>query len=137
MRKHCKRVKRPAHLPTLVALQVNPEVGLTERLAAESFSAGFAGERQFDVLADCRDLLMLSAAERNQWDALDVCDLTAEALEAIKARYARTGKFGASGEELKALRLLVDFSEDYWKRTSGTHFVAANRALDIARGVTT
>lgn len=135
MRKQCKRVKRPAHLPTLVALQVNPEVGLTERLAAQAFASGFAGERQFDVLADCRDLLMLSAAERKQQDALDVCDITAEALEAIKARHAKTGKFGATGEEQKALRLLVNFSEDYWKRTSGTHFVDANRALDKARGL--
>lgn len=135
MRKHCKRVKRPAHLPTLIALQMNPEVGITERMAAEAFSAGFAGVRQFDILADVRDLLMLSAAERQQQDALDVCDITAEALESIKARHAKTGKFGATGEELKALRLLVDFSEDYWKRTSGTHFVEANRALDRARGL--
>lgn len=135
MRKHCKRVKRPAHLPTLVALRFNPEVGVTERMAAQAFFDGTAGTGQFDVLADCRDLLMLSAAERNQRDALDVCDITAEALEAIKDRYAESGRFEATEEEQKALWLLVDFSEDYWKRTSGTHFVAANRALDMARGV--
>lgn len=135
MRKGNRRAKRPARMPTLIAYHLNPEVSITERLAADSFSGGWATTAHFDVLADCRDLLMLSAAERDQQDALHICDVGREALESIKARHLATGRMGASGEELKALRALVDFSEDYWKRTSGDHFVKANAQLDRARGI--
>lgn len=118
----------------MVAMHLAPEVGLEERLAADSFVGGWASERQFNVLADCRDLLAMAAMERKDRDTLAVTDLAYIALLNIKDRYAQKKRMGATGEEVKALRVLVDTSEDFWNRQSGELFRLANVALDKARG---
>lgn len=130
-----KRTPRPARCPTLVALHLAPEVGVTERLAAESFTGGWASERQFNVLADCRDLLALAALDKQDRQALVITDLAGMALFNIKDRYLAKQRFGATGDEINALRALVDYSEDFWKRQSGELFRLANIALDKARGI--
>lgn len=129
-----KRKPRPLRCPTMVAMMLAPEVELTERMALQSFLSSWADEGQFNVLADCRDLLALAAAEKQDQGALAVCEAGYIALMNIKDRYLGKARMGATGEELKALRALVDVSEDFWKRTSGELFRTANVALDKARG---
>lgn len=129
-----KRKPRPVRCPTMVAMMLAPEVELTERMALQAFIGAWAGERQFDVLADVRDLLALAAGEKNDAATLHLCDLAFEALTSIKHRYLKLNKMGATGEELKALRVLVDVSEDFWRRQGGTLYHDANMALDKARG---
>ncbi|MDT3735529.1 MAG: hypothetical protein ROZ00_04840 [Denitratisoma sp.] len=129
-----KRRPRPARCPTLVAMHLAPEVGLTERLAIEGLAGGWAKPYQFDVLADCRDLLALAANHKGDQATLAVCDLASIALENIRDRFKARGRLGATGDELRALRAMADVSEDFWKRQSGELFRAANEALDKERG---
>jgi hypothetical protein len=129
-----KRIPRPARCPTLVALQISPEVEITERMAYQAFVDGWADKHKFNVLADCRDLLTLAASSRDDKPVMAVCDVAGIALDNIKDRYLQLNKFGATGEELKALRALLDVSSDWWKRQSGNLFAEANYALDRARG---
>ena len=129
-----KRIPRPARCPTMVAMALAPEVGITERLSVNAIVQGWATTYHFDVLADCRDLLSLASDLKRDQSVIDVCDTAWIALMNIKDRYIAKGKLGASGEELKALVMLVDFSEDFWKRQSGEVFRLANVALDKARG---
>lgn len=128
-----KRRPRPARCPTLVAMHLAPEVGLTERLAIEGLAGGWAKPRQFDVLADCRDLLTVAANHKGDQATLAVCDLAGIALENIRDRYQAHNRLGATGDELRALRTMADVSEDFWKRQSGELFRAANAELDRMR----
>jgi len=130
-----KRIPRPARCPTMVALHLAPEVGIAERMAVNAIAEGWAEVRHFDILADCRDLLTLAAAERSDSDTQAVCELAMIALLNIKDRYIERKRLGASGDELQALRLLVDVSEDFWRRQSGELFRLANVALDKARKI--
>lgn len=133
MRKKCKRVIRRGAAPTMVALYLNPEVSLQERQCIEALRGGWATTDHFNVLADCRDMLSLAAAERRDDEVQAVCDLGFVALENMKERYAEKNRIGATGDELQALTLMVDVSEDFWKRQTGTLFVDADKALMKAR----
>lgn len=133
MRKQCKRVARRCSAPTIVAYLLNPEVSTQERMAVVAIAGGFATVCHFDVLADCRDLLTLAAGEKNDEQTLIICELGLVALENIKARYLEINRIGASGDELQALQVLVDVSEDFWKRQSGSLFIDAEAALSKAR----
>ena len=129
-----KRIPRPARCPTMVAMSLAPEVETTELMAVLLFRNGVAEKGQFNILADCRDLLMLASAERNDAGVMAVCELAGVALLNIKDRFLEKHRMGATGEELKALQALVDVSRDFWMRQSGELFRAANLALDKARG---
>lgn len=129
-----KRVPRPARCPTMVAMHLAPEVGITERLAVEAIASGKAVAYHFNVLADCYDLMVLAANHKNDAQTLMVCDLASMALLNIKDRFRARGRIGASGDELQALHVLVDVSEDFWKRQSGELFRMANAELDRLRG---
>lgn len=133
MRKSCKRVVRRQVAPTIVALHLNPEVALQERMAVEAMRGGWADTPHFNVLADCRDMLTLAAAEKNDTQTLVVCELGLVALENMKARYQAKKRIGATGDELQALQALVDVSEDFWKRQGGGLFIDAEAALSRAR----
>ncbi len=129
-----KRIPRPARCPTMVVLTIAPEVETTELMAVLLFRNGAADKGQFNILADCRDLLMLAANEKHDAGVMAVCELAGVALLNIKDRYLEKERMGATGEELKALQALVDISRDFWMRQSGEMFRAANLALDKARG---
>lgn len=133
MRKHCKRSHRRAAAPTLVAYYLNPEVSTQERMSVEAIRAGWAKTAHFDVLADCRDMLSLAAAEKKDGQTQAICDLGLIALQNIKERYLAKNRIGATGDELQALYALVDVSEDFWKRQPGSLFIDAEAALSKAR----
>lgn len=133
MRKRCKRTVRRIVAPTMVAMHLNPEVSLQERGAVLALRGGWAEGSHYNVLADCRDMLMLAASEKHDKDTIAVCDLAGVALLNIKDRYNAKKRFGATGDELRALELLCDTSEDWWKRQSGGLFVDAEAALSRAR----
>jgi hypothetical protein len=132
-RKTCKRIKHRLVAPTIVALHLNPQVCLQERMSVEALRGGWATTDHFNVLADCRDMLVLAANERNDKSAVTACDLAGIALMNMKDRYLEKKRMGATGDELQALDLLVTTSEDFWKRQSGGLFVDAEAALQRAR----
>ena len=133
MRKRSKRTVRRVVAPTIVAYHLNPEVTLQERSAVLALRGGWAEGSHYNVLADCRDMLMLAASEKHDMSVIAVCDLAGVALLNIKDRYQDKRRFGATGDELRALELLCDVSEDFWKRKSGGLFIDAEAALHRAR----
>jgi hypothetical protein len=132
-RKRCKRVIRRLVAPTVVAMHLNPEVSLQERGAVLALRGGWSTTDHFNVLADCRDMLILAASEKGDRSALAACNLAGVALMNMKDRHAKIGKIGATGDELAALDLLCEVSEEFWKRQSGGLFVDAEAALHRAR----
>lgn len=133
MRKRSKRTVRRIVAPTIIAYSLNPEVTIQERAAVLALRGGWAEGSHYNVLADCRDMLMLAASEKHDKAVIGVCDLAGVALLNIKDRYTEKKRFGATGDELRALELLCDVSEDFWKRKSGGLFIDAEAALHRAR----
>lgn len=133
MRKRSKRTVRRIVAPTIIAYSLNPEVTIQERAAVLALRGGWAEGCHYNVLADCRDMLMLAASEKHDKAVIGVCDLAGVALLNIKDRYNEKKRFGATGDELRALELLCDVSEDWWKRQSGGLFIDAEAALSRAR----
>jgi hypothetical protein len=117
----------------MVAMALNPEVSLQERSAVLALRGGWATTDHFNVLADCRDMLLLAAGEKNDKSALAACSLAGIALMNIKDRHTEKHKIGATGDEIMALELLCDISEDFWKRQGGGLFIDAEAALSRAR----
>lgn len=133
MRKRCNRVKRPACAPTLVALHNTPESGIIERTSLDSLSGGWATPTHFNCLLDCADMLVLVATDRKDEGVAEIGHFARDTLFSIGQRYRAKGKLGATGEELKVLRVLLDVSDDFWKRQAGSVFVDAYVALDKFR----
>lgn len=117
----------------LESLRVGRSVIAGPRMSVEAIRAGWAKTAHFDVLADCRDMLSLAAAEKDDRQTLAVCELGLIALQNIKDRYLAKNRIGATGAELQALYALVDVSEDFWKRQPGSLFIDAEAALSKAR----
>lgn len=133
MRKRCGRTARRVAAPTVVAYFLNPEVSTQERMAVEGVRAGWATTSQFDVLADCRDMLTLAALKKRDEQTLAVCEVAGVALTNMRVRYQERQRIGATGDELSALVALVDVSEDFWKRQGGRLFIDADAALKKVR----
>lgn len=135
MRKHTHRRRIEPKAPMLVVMATVPELSITERMSVEAFAGGYATTHHFDNLADCRDLLTLAATERHDNQVLHVCELGLVTLLNIKDRYTAKGRMGTAGDELRALRLLADTSEDFWLRQAGGVFERHYRALKRARQI--
>lgn len=132
-RKSCKRTVRRLVAPTCVAMILNPEINIQERMAVQALRGGWATTDHFNLLADCRDMLILAAKERNDKSAVVACEAAGIALMNMKDRYIEKKRMGATGDELAALDLLCDISEEFWKRQGGGLFIDAEAALHRAR----
>lgn len=128
---------RNATIPGLIAQAACPEYETRLRLAVDSIRDGWMEISQYDDLADTIDMLQIGMGSYSQQKpdpstavAIDVCR---EAMMSVRSRYMRTGKFGATGEELKAIQLLADVSLDFWNRRSGALFAFACQQLKHLR----
>lgn len=138
MRKRGAKVRhRNAMIPGLVAQSACPEYETRLRLAVSSLRDGWMDENQFNDLADTIDMLQIGLASYSKQKpdpgaeaAVEVCR---EAMYSIRDRYLSKGKFGATGEEMKAVQLLADVSIDFWNRRSGALFAFACEQLRILR----
>lgn len=120
---------RAARAPMLVVWETNPEVGITERVSVDAFVGGWQTPDHFDCLADCRDILLLAADDKKDESTIAVCRLAGVALFNLKDRVKATGRLVPTGDELQAMRVLVDTSEDFWRRQSGDLYSRAYDAL--------
>ena len=134
MRKRGAKVRHQnAIAPGLVAQSSNPEYETRLRMAVIALRDGWMERRHFNDLADTLDMLQIGIGSYSQQKpdpatrvAIDVCR---EAMSSIRERYFEKGKFGATGEEMKAMQLLVDVSIDFWNRRSGALYAFAFRQL--------
>ena len=134
MRKRCQRTRRHVSPPMLINRGLlNTELETQERMFVEAFAGGWATEEHFDNLADMRDALLIAAAYKKDASTLGVCRLTGVALQNIRDRHRTTGRLGASGDELQALRLFATTYRDFWLRQPVGIYETACAALNVAR----
>ncbi len=129
MKKQCHRTVIEPRAPMMALGTVMRDLSLAERSSVLAFESGWATVDHFNALADMRDMLALAAEERGDKTALVAVDLGLHALLGVKERFAKTNKFGMSGEELKAMRVVADISEAFWLRQSGNTFARHYYAL--------
>lgn len=134
--------KRGAHIrhrakapPGLVVQALDKTYEVRLRSAVESFRSGYTAAAHFNDLADTHDLMKLALAIYGKGDAgaEAALEISGVALWNIRDRYTERGRWGATGEELKALDLLAQTSLDYWNRRSGALFAEAYRQLQKIR----
>lgn len=113
-----KRITRTA--PELIMQMFRGDQHLAERLAIEAMTSGYAGASHIDTLLTALHVLRFGAAIVEDDTATNVGRFAEIALAAIADRYKASGKVGATGEEMKALRMMQDYQEDWWKRQGGT-----------------
>jgi hypothetical protein len=138
MRKRGARIRhRAACAPGLVAQSIDSAYEVRLRMAVEAFRLGFAEAAHFNDLVDTLDLMQIGigtyTGQRTDAGAAAVCELALVALQNIRDRHASRGRFGTTGEELKALELLAETSMDYWNRRSGALFATAYRQITAIR----
>lgn len=134
MRKRGRQIRhRNAMIPGLIAQAACPEYETRLRLAVDSLRDGWMEVSQFDDLADTIDMLRIGLASYSKQKPDPSTEAAVEAgyiaVMNVRQRYLEKGKFGATGEELKAVQLLAEVSLDYWSRRSGALFAFSCQQL--------
>ena len=138
MRKRGRQIRHHnAMIPGLIAQAACPEYETRLRLAVDSLRDGWMQVSQFDDLADTIDMLRIGLASYSKQKPDPSTEAAVEAgyiaVMNVRQRYLEKGKFGATGEELKAVQLLAEVSLDYWNRRSGALFHFACEQLRALR----
>lgn len=138
MRKRGAKIRhRNAMIPGLIAQAACPEYETRLRLAVDSLRDGWMEVSQFDDLADTIDMLRIGLASYSKQKPDPSTEAAVEAgyiaVMNVRQRYLEKSKFGATGEELKAVQLLAEVSLDYWNRRSGALFHFACEQLRALR----
>ncbi len=95
---------------------IETDIELRERMLVQAFTLGFASTAHYDDLADMRNVLTLAAAYKDDDSTLAMCNAMRIVMANIRDRHTRTGKIGASGDELQLLREFVGTYRDFWIR---------------------
>ena len=132
-RKTCKRRIRVAVAPAMATLHCDPRTELIWHTAIEALKGGYATSAHYRQLADCQSMLSLACREKPDASAAAVADTAFIAMSNIFQRNQQTQRWGASGEELNALYIMVDFAQDYWRRQSGLRMNRCINQLKIVR----
>lgn len=117
MRKRSNYRPRPASAPMLVnrGLQ-ETSIELTERMIVEAFVNGIATTWHFDALCDMRNALTLAASRKDDASGKTICEAMRIPMANLRERYAKTGRFGLTGDELQLVRAFCGYYRDFWIR---------------------
>lgn len=105
----------------LVQSFIQPEVETKQYVCVLAFTNGFANQEHFDTLLLTMNLLLVAGqTDKKRKYAVDFAfnDIK-PALQGIKNRVYKSGKFGVNTEELAAIKKLIDFSREFWQRQTG------------------
>lgn len=91
-------------------------IDLSELQIVDAFVAGHATTWHFDALCDMRNVLTLAAAYKDDASGRAICDAMRIPMTNLRERYAKTGRFGLTGDELQLTRTFVDYYRDFWLR---------------------
>lgn len=107
--------------PVLVQRLIQPEVETKQHACILAFSRGFADQSHFDtMLLEMNLLLVAGQTDKKRKYAVDFAFNTIKpALQNIKERVYKTGKFGVNAEELQAIKQLIEFSREFWQKQTG------------------
>lgn len=133
MRKHTRRQHIRPSPPMLVSRGlINDELELRERMVVQAFTGGWANTDTYDEIADMRNVLTLAATYKADASAMALCEVMRTVMANIRERHTRTGRIGASGDELQVLREFVGAYRDFWMRQPTELYIQACNDLRAA-----
>lgn len=105
---------KPRTLPLTIRhnAEGDTDLQLIPRLDLEALREGRADESQWHGLTARLNLGMVLANSHHPQAAIDVMRSSLDAMRAISTRHARTGKWGAAGDELRAIGQGLDVTDD-------------------------
>lgn len=118
MSRKCSRYRpRAVSAPMLVNRGLQETAIDTQELMLEkAFAGGWATTEHFDNLVDMRNVLTLATARKDDASAVAMSEAMRIPLANLRERYAKTGRFGLTGDELQLVRAFIDFYRDFWLR---------------------
>lgn len=116
MTKHYKK-----SVPMLVQKHLKPSLETKQYACVLAFTNGVAEQNHYDtILFESNLLLVAGQTDRKKKYAVDfVQGKVQPALQSMKERVYKTGKFGVNADELMAIKRLIDFSREFWKKQTG------------------
>ena len=116
MTKHYKK-----SVPMLVQKHLKPSIETKQYACVLAFTNGVAQQDHYDTLLFELNLLLVAGqTDKKKKYAVDFAtNELRPALESVKQRVKNTGKFGVNAEELMAIKKLIDFSREFWKKQTG------------------
>lgn len=108
-------------IPVLIQSHLQPEVETKQYACILAFTHGVADQNHFDTLLLTMNLLLVAGqTDKQKRYAVDFAFNTIKpALQNIKERVYKTGKFGVNAEELQAIKKLIEFSREFWQKQTG------------------
>ena len=138
MKKRGARIKHTrCASPMITATYLAPEVSGRDRVAIMAITQGWATSEHLNILLETQQMLLFGATRTNDKTAVEMSKFGQIAIGNIRDRVKEKGKIGATGDEIKALRTMVDYADDWWKRRSGSVFVDSYRDVDKLWRLTT
>ena len=116
MTKHYKK-----SVPMLVQKHLQPSHETKQYACVLAFTNGVAEQSHYDtILFESNLLLVAGQTDKNKKYAVTfIQDEVQPALRSMKERVYKTGKFGVNYDELMAIKRLIDFSREFWKKQTG------------------
>lgn len=129
MRKRSPRKPMVKSAPVLCMQDRMTDILLHERLCLNALMQGWGNNDHFNLLLDSLHMVILAAEAKKDRGMLDICEAAKVAMANVRIRRETTGKLGGTSDELAAIGIFLDASEDFWKRTSGYVYNDAFQAL--------
>lgn len=120
MRVTIRAKKHNRSIPFLVQSMFMTEQFIKERMAIEALVNGYATGAHLDEILMAVHILRFGGVLQKDQSAQNAGRFAEYALHNIVVRFSETGKYGATGDEIGALRMFQDFQEEWWKLQGGT-----------------
>lgn len=122
--------KHNRNLPFLVQSMFMTDQFIKERISIEALVNGYATGAHVDEALQAVRVLFFGGVLQKDESAKAAGKFADMALQNIVVRFSETGKYGATGDEISALRMFQDFQEDWWKLQGGTVRAQAIECVD-------
>ena len=105
----------------LIQKHLQPSNETKQYACVLAFTNGVAEQTHYDtILFESNLLLVAGQTDKNKKYAVTfIQDEVQPALRSMKERVYKTGKFGVNADELMAIKRLIDFSREFWKKQTG------------------
>lgn len=102
--------------PMLIYRAIAPQIETKERMAIQALASGYGDKEHYRLLEDVYNLLRIAMQAPGREYLRKVTEPYGEALESVKARYVKFGKFGMDYKDKRVLTDMINTSADFWMR---------------------
>jgi len=98
-------------------------IAIQEHISLLAMRSDWGTKSHFNVLLESYHSLRIGATKAADKNALSAAEIAKMALLNLADRAQSSGAYRASEAETKAIALMIEAAQDFWKRKSGALFV--------------